>query len=142
MAPPTIPGANSTDLCAIDSRQRKTFAHNLKPQGDQKRLDRVAVVTRPILPTPDSGANIRPLIRTIRRLDLVFPVDLRRTMKKLDVAQILSILANLGVIAGIVFLGFELRQDNTLMASQSRAGVRFIAVNLPLFQCRKDQGWG
>jgi hypothetical protein len=42
-------------------------------------------------------------------------------MKKIDVAQTLSILANLGVIAGIIFLGFELRQNNTLMASQSRA---------------------
>ncbi len=41
-------------------------------------------------------------------------------MKKLDLGQTISILANIGVIAGIVFLGFELRQNNVQLASQSR----------------------
>lgn len=41
-------------------------------------------------------------------------------MKNIDLVQMLSILANMGVIAGIIFLGLELRQNNTLMASQSR----------------------
>ena len=35
-------------------------------------------------------------------------------MKKIDLGQTLTILANVGVIAGIVFLGYELRQ-NTLV---------------------------
>jgi len=41
-------------------------------------------------------------------------------LKKLDLGQTISILANLGVIAGILFLGIELRQNNTLMESQAR----------------------
>jgi hypothetical protein len=42
-------------------------------------------------------------------------------LKKLDFAQTIGLLANLGVIAGIVFLGLELQQNNALLASQSRA---------------------
>ena len=41
-------------------------------------------------------------------------------MKKIDLGQTISILANVGVIAGIVFLGFELRQNNALMAADAR----------------------
>jgi len=41
-------------------------------------------------------------------------------MKKIDVGQTLTILANLGVIAGIVFLGYELRQNNAFMAAEAR----------------------
>lgn len=36
-------------------------------------------------------------------------------MKKIDLGQALGILANVGVIAGILFLGYELRQNNELM---------------------------
>jgi len=32
-------------------------------------------------------------------------------MKKIDLGQTITILANIGVIAGIVFLGYELRQN-------------------------------
>ena len=42
-------------------------------------------------------------------------------MQKIEFQQLISILANLGVIAGIVFLGYELRQNNDLMASEARA---------------------
>jgi len=41
-------------------------------------------------------------------------------MKKIDLGQAITILANVGVIAGIAFLGIELRQNNELMASQQR----------------------
>jgi len=41
-------------------------------------------------------------------------------MKKLDLGQALGILANLGVITGIVFLGIELRQNNELQQAQAR----------------------
>ena len=34
-------------------------------------------------------------------------------MKKIDIGQALAILANVGVIAGIVFLGIEIRDSNT-----------------------------
>ena len=40
-------------------------------------------------------------------------------MKKLDLGQTLGILANLGVIAGIIFLAFELRQNNQLLIAQT-----------------------
>lgn len=42
-------------------------------------------------------------------------------MKKIDLVQSITILANLGVIAGIVFLGYELRQNNDLLGVVMRA---------------------
>jgi hypothetical protein len=42
-------------------------------------------------------------------------------MTKVDVGQTIQILANVGVIAGIVFLGFELRQNNALLQEQARS---------------------
>ena len=44
-------------------------------------------------------------------------------MKKIDLGQTVSIMANLGVIAGIVFLAIELRQNNVLMRSQTRSEI-------------------
>ena len=41
-------------------------------------------------------------------------------MKKLDLGQTITILANIGVVAGIIFLGVELQQNNELLASQAR----------------------
>ena len=45
-------------------------------------------------------------------------------MKKIDLGQGITILANLGVIAGIVFLGVELAQNNDLLAAQARYNLR------------------
>lgn len=42
-------------------------------------------------------------------------------MKKIDLGQTITILANVGVIAGIFFLGVELRQNNELLAAQARS---------------------
>ena len=42
-------------------------------------------------------------------------------MKKLDIAQILQVLANFGVIAGIVLLALEVRQNNDLLSIEIRA---------------------
>lgn len=42
-------------------------------------------------------------------------------MKSFDFAHTITVLANIGVVAGIVFLGFELRQNNELMAAEARA---------------------
>ena len=42
-------------------------------------------------------------------------------MKKIDLGQTVSVLANIGVIAGIIFLGVELRQNNELMEAEARA---------------------
>ena len=41
-------------------------------------------------------------------------------MKKIDLGQVTGILANIGVIAGIVFLALELQQNNELMESEAR----------------------
>ena len=40
--------------------------------------------------------------------------------KKIDLGQTIGILANIGVIAGIVFLAVELRQNNALMEADAR----------------------
>lgn len=44
-------------------------------------------------------------------------------MKKTDLGQMISILANFGVIAGIVLLAFEINQNNALLASQARSNL-------------------
>jgi hypothetical protein len=44
-------------------------------------------------------------------------------MKKIDLGQTVNTLANVGVIAGIVFLAMELQQNNELMAADTRATV-------------------
>jgi hypothetical protein len=41
-------------------------------------------------------------------------------MKNTNFVQVVSVLANIGVLAGIVFLAFELRQNNEQLAAQSR----------------------
>ncbi len=41
-------------------------------------------------------------------------------MKKIDLGQTITILANVGVVAGIVFLAVELRQNNEFMAADAR----------------------
>ena len=44
-------------------------------------------------------------------------------MKRPDLSQSITILANIGVIAGIVFLGYELRQNNDELQSQTRTNM-------------------
>ncbi len=41
-------------------------------------------------------------------------------MKKIELGQTFTILANVGVIAGILFLAFELRQNNELIRAEAR----------------------
>ena len=45
-------------------------------------------------------------------------------MKQPDVSQMVSIVANLGVIAGIVFLAFELRQNTQAVVSETGQGLQ------------------
>jgi hypothetical protein len=40
-------------------------------------------------------------------------------MKKVDLGQVITIFANIGVIAGIVFLGFEIRQSTAVAQASS-----------------------
>ncbi len=41
-------------------------------------------------------------------------------MKKIELGQTIAILANVGVIAGILFLAIELRQNNEALGLQAR----------------------
>ena len=41
-------------------------------------------------------------------------------MKKIDFSQTVTILANIGMIGGILLLAYELRQNNELMAAEAR----------------------
>ena len=43
-------------------------------------------------------------------------------MKKIDLGQTITIAANLGVIAGIIFLALEVQQNNELMRVSVREG--------------------
>ena len=47
-------------------------------------------------------------------------------MKNLDLGQAIGVLANIGVIAGIVFLAFELQQNNELLQAQSSFSQRSV----------------
>jgi len=42
----------------------------------------------------------------------------------INIGESLGILANIGVIAGIIFLAMELRQNNNLLAAQARYSLR------------------
>jgi len=44
-------------------------------------------------------------------------------MNKIDLGQTIVILANVGVIAGIVFLAVEIRQNNRIVQAQTRAQI-------------------
>jgi len=61
-------------------------------------------------------------------------------VKKLDYGQMVSVLANIGVIAGILFLGFEIRQ-NTLISRG--AAVQSIAeqVNDWQIEMASNENW-
>ena len=49
-------------------------------------------------------------------------------MKKLDFGQAVGLFANLGVIAGIIFLGFELQQNQRGIQAQTRATLAQIDI--------------
>jgi hypothetical protein len=59
-----------------------------------------------------------------------------RRMKKLDLGPTMGILANLGVIGGILLLAYELRQNNDLMAAQAR--YNRLAINAENYTARID----
>ena len=45
-------------------------------------------------------------------------IDSSRRMKKIDIGQTITILANAGVIAGLVFVGLQLRQEHLIARQQ------------------------
>ncbi len=59
-------------------------------------------------------------------------------MKKIDLGQTITIVANIGVIAGIVFLGYELRQTQMAMQSQAFQARALDAIDWN-FEIAKDE---
>jgi hypothetical protein len=50
-------------------------------------------------------------------------------MKKISPTQLVTFVANIGVIAGILLLAFELRQNNDLMEAEARQSRTAMAVD-------------
>jgi hypothetical protein len=44
-------------------------------------------------------------------------------MKKVDIGQVIAVTANMGVIAGIVFLALELQQNNRFLSAQAQFNI-------------------
>ncbi len=59
-------------------------------------------------------------------------------MNKVDLGQILTILANIGVIAGIVFLGFELNQNQIIGRAQVRNEIARAEHELTMWDWEHD----
>ena len=55
-------------------------------------------------------------------------------MKKIDLGQAINTLANVGVITGIVFLGFELRQNQTVGRAATRNEISVLNIQMNEFQ--------
>ena len=60
-------------------------------------------------------------------------------MKNIDLGQTISILANLGVIGGILLLAYELRQNNSLMEAEARFNRLTMAVDTWRYNANNDQ---
>jgi hypothetical protein len=61
-------------------------------------------------------------------------------MKKADLGQMISVLANIGVIAGIAFLAVELRQNNDELRIQARQNVYEMQAEIQRNFFRNDGG--
>jgi len=60
-------------------------------------------------------------------------------MTSLDIGQILGLVANLGVIAGIVFLAIEIRQSSSATQASSREAMSLATIDF-LMQMASDEG--
>jgi hypothetical protein len=49
-------------------------------------------------------------------------------MKKIEITQVVTLIANIGVIGGILLLAYELRQNNDLMEAEARLSRTNMAV--------------
>jgi hypothetical protein len=60
-------------------------------------------------------------------------------MKKIDLSQTISIFANLGVIAGLIFLGYEVRQNTAQMRAEASYSINEAvdALNSSIYQDRE-----
>jgi hypothetical protein len=53
-------------------------------------------------------------------------------MEKIDLGQIIGIAANLGVLAGILLLVYELNQNRVMMQAQTRSAITDTGINIQL----------
>ena len=60
-------------------------------------------------------------------------------MKKIELGQAVAILANIGVIAGIVFLAFELQQNREMIRAQTRNELSQTIVDLMVSVADNDE---
>ena len=63
-------------------------------------------------------------------------------MKKIDVGQAVTMLANLGVIAGIILLAYEIHQNSDVLREQARSGIvtEIGSLNAALYENSGDIG--
>ncbi len=57
-------------------------------------------------------------------------------MKKIDLGQTITILANIGVIGGILLLAYELRQNNNLMVAEAQ--FNRLSINVDQYTSRVE----
>lgn len=60
-------------------------------------------------------------------------------MKSIDLGQTITILANVGVIAGLIFLGYELHQNNEFLEQQERYTFLQNVVGFTEFSADEDK---
>ena len=60
-------------------------------------------------------------------------------MKKLDLGQTLGLLANAGVLAGIMLLAYELNQNRQMMRAQTRNAIAETVVNMLTLQANSPE---
>lgn len=60
-------------------------------------------------------------------------------MKKFDLGQAIQLLANIGVLAGIIFLAFELRQNNEFARAEARNAMTQSIYTL--LEMQQDPRW-
>jgi hypothetical protein len=66
-------------------------------------------------------------------------VETIKTMKKIGFGQVLGVLANLGVLAGILLVVYELNQNREMMRSQTRHDISSEFVGLMISVANNDQ---
>lgn len=59
-------------------------------------------------------------------------------MQKMNIGQSISILANIGVIAGIIFLGYELRQNTYAIRGTTVHGISDQSLQVALADVAPD----
>ena len=62
-------------------------------------------------------------------------------MKKIDLGQTITILANLGVIGGLIFVGLQLRQDRDIAESEALSFNQNLELEFARFAQENSEAW-